>query len=156
MKPITAIPGMVKKYYLVFLFAIAALTLDQVTKNVVLAKMQPHESIPVIQSIFHLTYAQNTGTAFSFIQDVNLILILISSCIILGILYTLPKVPAKEKFTHIALGLLLGGAMGNLLDRIFLGFVVDFLDFRIWPIFNAADSAISISLVMLVILYWNK
>ena len=141
---------------LVWLSLILVIIIDQITKNLVLTRMQPNESIPVFKSIFHLTYVQNTGIAFGLFQDANLFFAILSLAIIIAIVLYLPHVGRKEGSMQICLGMVLGGALGNLIDRIFLGFVVDFLDFRVWPVFNVADSAISISILCLAILLWKK
>ncbi len=135
---------------------IIIIILDQITKYLVLAKISVGESIPIIQGIFHLTSVQNTGIAFGLFKNANM-LFTISAILIVGlVLYYLAQVKANEKMLQICLGMLLGGAIGNLIDRISLGFVVDFLDFRIWPVFNVADSAITLSIIGLFFLLWKK
>ena len=132
------------------------LILDRATKMLVLATMQPGQSIPVIANVFHLTFLRNTGIAFSFFQDANAAFIAISSAIIVMIGFFLSQVKKEERLLNICLGALLGGALGNLIDRVLYGSVIDFLDFRVWPVFNAADSAITISAICLVVLLWKK
>ena len=139
-----------------WLACIVVLIADQITKNLILVKMTAQESIPVVQGIFHLTYVQNTGIAFSLFQNTNTLFIVISFAIIGVLLAFLSHLKENQRLEQVCLGLVLGGALGNLIDRVFLGFVVDFLDFRIWPVFNAADSAITIGVLGLLILLWNK
>ena len=135
--------------------AIAIIFLDQITKRMVVDYLKLHQSIPLINNILHLTYIQNTGAGFGILQGWNTILIFISLIIIGVILFHFDKI-VKEKQIHIPIALILGGAIGNLIDRIFIGFVIDFIDFRIWPAFNIADSAISIGAVWLIIYFWDK
>ena len=143
-----------KKNVFVFSVALVIVVLDQLTKFLVRQNIKLNESIPVVKNIFYLSYVTNTGSAFSLFQGINIVFIFISFGVIFGILYSLKKI--KEKNKQFALGLLLGGAVGNLIDRLLFGHVTDFLDFRIWPVFNVADSAITVSIVMLVILLWKE
>ena len=126
--------------------------IDQISKNIVVSSLKPHQSIPIIQNIFHLTYVQNTGAAFSMLRGKTYFFILVSSLIIIAIIYFAHKIPKEKRLLRMMLGFVLGGATGNLIDRVRLGFVVDFFDFRIWPVFNIADSAVVIG--MIVIAYY--
>ncbi|HLC50359.1 MAG TPA: signal peptidase II [Candidatus Nanoarchaeia archaeon] len=145
-----------KKNIFVFSAAVIIAVLDQLTKYIIRKNFDINESLPVIKNIFHISYVTNTGTAFSLFQGVNFVFVIISFAVIFGILYSLKKIKENEKPMQFAVGLLLGGAAGNLIDRLLFGHVTDFLDFRIWPVFNVADSAISVSVVLLVILLWKK
>ncbi|QAT43151.1 signal peptidase II [Aminipila luticellarii] len=124
-------------YYIVI---IAAVMLDQLVKYAVRSNMDLYETIPVIDGIFHITYIQNTGAAFSMFSGHTGVLALITAIITIGILVYLHKL---KKTTHwlmlMSLSLIVAGGVGNIADRIFLKYVVDFLDLRIWPIFNLAD-----------------
>jgi len=117
--------------------------------------MTLHQSIPLINNFLHLTYIQNTGAGFGILKGSNTILIFISLIIIGAILYYFNKI-TKEKSINLPIALILGGAIGNLIDRIFLGHVIDFMDLRIWPAFNVADSAITIGAIWLIIYFWKK
>lgn len=147
---------MSKKSILIFVTALIILLLDQLTKLFIRQNFQLNQSIPIIKNIFHLTYITNTGSAFGLFKNLNLFFIIFSICVIVAIFYFIRKVKEKEKFMQAALGLLLGGTIGNLIDRIVYGNVTDFIDFRIWPVFNVADSAVTISVVLLIILLWKK
>jgi signal peptidase II len=151
-----AILSFFKSHWPALLVAFGVLILDQITKNLVLKNMHAGQSIPLIQGVFHLTYVQNTGIAFGLFQNANLLFLGISLLIMLGVSYALLHTATEERTLHVLLGTVLGGAMGNIVDRIFLGYVVDFLDFRIWPVFNVADSAISIAIIGLIIVLWKK
>jgi len=89
------------------------------------------------------------------LKGMNLLLIWVSIIVIGAILYNYNKIP-KDKVPQTAFALIIGGAIGNLIDRIVIGKVKDFIDFRVWPAFNIADSAISIGAVLLIIYYWKK
>lgn len=134
--------------------------LDQVTKFLVLQHVQQPISIT---PFFSLVFMQNTGSAFSFLawgSGWQLWLFgLIAISVSVGLLIWLPKIPTYKVWQPIALALILGGALGNVIDRIIHGFVIDFLLFHIntwaWPAFNIADSAIVVGVIMLLV-YKNK
>jgi len=146
-----------KKYLFVFSTALLAALLDQLTKFFVRINFQLNESLPIINKLFNLTYVTNTGSAFGLFKNLNWFFMLFSIAVIIAIFYYLrKKIDEKEKSLQLAVGLLLGGTIGNMIDRILYGAVIDFLDFRIWPVFNFADSAITISVILLIILLWKK
>ena len=146
-----------KKYLIALSTAFFVVLLDQLTKFLIRNNLKLGDSIPIIKNIFHFTYVTNTGSAFGLFKGFNLFFVLFSIAVIIAIFYYLRrKIDEEEKFLQLAIGLLLGGTIGNMLDRLSLGFVVDFLDFRVWPVFNAADSAVTASVVILIILLWKK
>ncbi len=145
-----------KKNIFVFSIVLLIMLFDQLTKFLIKKNFQLNESIPIIKNIIHLTYITNTGSAFGLFKGLNIFFILISLIVIIAILYYLNKIKNNEKSLQFAVGLLLGGTIGNLIDRIFYGAVIDFIDLRIWPVFNAADSAVTISIILLIILLWKK
>lgn len=146
-----------KKNIRILSTALVIVLLDQITKLLIRKNFQLNESIPIINNIFHLTYVTNTGSAFGLFKNLNWFFMLFSIVVILAIFYYLrKKIDEKEKFLQLAVGLLLGGTIGNMIDRILYGAVIDFIDFRIWPVFNIADSAITVSIVMLIVLLWKK
>jgi signal peptidase II len=114
------------------------------------------ESIPVIKSIFHITYVENTGIAFGLFPQGHFLFIVISFIIIAVIIFFERKKIIKSLREKICLGLILGGALGNLIDRLRFGFVIDFLDFRIWPVFNLADSGVCIGGILMVFFILRK
>lgn len=136
-----------------FIFAIAAITLliDQLSKLSIQRVMSLNQSAPIIPGVFHITYTKNTGTAFGLFTDQTILFVCIALAIIVLIIVYSRRVPRGRQGLRISLALILGGALGNLIDRIRVGAVIDFLDFRIWPVFNIADSAISIGAVLLFI-----
>jgi signal peptidase II len=138
--------------------SLLALILDQVSKLVIVSSMQLYQSIP-ITSFFKLTYVRNTGAAFSFLSDAGgwqrwffaVLAILIS--IIIAVWLT--RLKKQETLLAVALSLILGGAMGNLIDRLAYGYVIDFLDVYYqtwhWPAFNVADSAITLGVMLMLL-----
>lgn len=143
------------------LFGITGLIIffDQITKAIILKTMELHQSIPVVPGFFSITHIHNPGGAFGFLANQNqgvrdLIFLVVSSFAIILIFYFYKNTPKTHSFLAIGLALIFGGAISNLIDRIRLGKVVDFLDFYIkdlhWPAFNVADSAISIGMVIFV------
>ncbi|MBI2541725.1 signal peptidase II [Candidatus Woesearchaeota archaeon] len=145
-----------RKNAAILLTAMIVALLDQLTKFLVRQNLQLNESAPIIKNIFHLTYVTNTGSAFGLFKGLNIFFILFSIIVIIAIFYCLKKIVKNEKILQLSVGLLLGGTIGNLLDRIFHGAVIDFIDFRVWPVFNIADSAVTISAMLLIILLWKK
>ncbi|MFA5142800.1 MAG: signal peptidase II [Candidatus Omnitrophota bacterium] len=131
------------------LAALVVFALDRLVKIVVMNNMTCGQSIEVLPKIFHITLIFNTGTAFGLFQRANLLLVFLSIAAITVILIYIAAHKYLRPGLAIALGLLLGGALGNLFDRIKFGNVIDFLDFRIWPVFNIADSALTIGMIIL-------
>ena len=151
----------------VLLISILIFIFDQFTKYWAGLSLGSRSTTVVIKNIFHLTLIHNRGAAFGFFQGGAILFILTSVvCIVLiflavrnnDLFYKFFGVQIKNRGTRWALGLILGGACGNLLDRLRFSYVVDFLDFRIWPVFNIADSAITIGgiIIFLNILKTSK
>jgi len=103
-----------------------------------------------------LTYIHNTGAGFGILKDRTFILILISIVVIGYILYFIKDIKNNERTLQVLVAFILGGTLGNLLDRLMYGSVIDFLDFRIWPIFNFADSFLTIGVISLIFYFWKK
>ena len=133
---------------------LSVLISDQLAKLIILKNFHPGESLPVIKNIFHISPVYNKGIAFGlFAERASSIFVWISYICIIIIVFILAfykKFFYKAKSTQIFLSLILAGAVSNLIDRLRFGFVVDFLDFRIWPVFNIADIAITIGTALLV------
>lgn len=143
----------------IILISILILLLDIITKQLVITNLLEHQSITIINNFFSITYAKNTGVAFSFLEGYLPLVILITSTIIISILIYINK-NNPNKYESICYGFIIGGALGNLLDRIIYGYVIDFLDFTIfnynYPIFNIADTFIVIGILILIILSFKE
>jgi signal peptidase II len=136
--------------------SLLAIVFDQVSKLAVDNAMQLYESIPVLP-FFNLTYVHNTGAAFSFLSEAGgwqrwfFALLALTISLVLGV--WLARLQKHETFLAIALSLVLGGAIGNLIDRLAYGYVIDFLDVYYkawhWPAFNIADSAITLGVALM-------
>lgn len=134
---------------MVFIIIAAILFLDQLSKLIVTKNLLLHQSVPVINGVFYLTRVHNRGAAFGILKN-QLLFLIITSLVAIGLIcYNLKAGHDKRAVSNLALGLILAGAAGNLIDRILFGYVIDFLDFRIWPVFNIADSSITIGACIL-------
>ncbi len=137
------------------IYSIAAITImiDQVIKLLIRTKMELNSSIPIIPNIFNLTYVENKGAAFSILQNTQILLIIIGLVFLYIIDYYIKKEKKFSKLSIVSLGLIIGGIIGNLVDRILLHAVVDYLDFTLinFPIFNIADSCITIGVILFII-----
>jgi len=132
------------------LLGLAVFVADQLLKRLVEEAMVLNESRPVIQDILHLTYIENSGGAFGVLAG-NQLLLMAGSVVALGVVAWMLLVQPPSRTMAAGGGLVIGGAAGNLLDRLSSGGVTDYLDFRVWPIFNLADVAIVIGVGFLVL-----
>ena len=150
------------KTKLKFLLVLASIivVLDQITKMMVISKFYLHESIDIITGVFNFTYIRNTGAAFGFLAHapsfIRIPFFVIIPIVALIMIYQLfKKLPADSRWLSSSLGLIVGGAIGNVIDRVRFGYVIDFLDFH-WkgmyhyPAFNIADSAICVGVAILM------
>ncbi len=161
----TTTGGIVRnKKYLLFLTVIP-LIIDIITKNLIKTNLELYDVVPIIDGFFNIVYVLNPGAAFSFLHDMNesyrqLFFVSITIIAIIVVLYVFAH--EKSKVNVAGFALILSGAVGNLLDRIFIGKVVDFLDFYYktyhFPAFNVADSCITIgvSLIIIDLLFFSK
>lgn len=136
-----------------YLYALAVIALDQLTKYIVVKNMELGETIPLIENVFQLTSHRNMGAAFGILQNQRLLFILITVVVVVGIVISLYRVGRSQPRISLGLSLVLGGAIGNFIDRATTGQVVDFLDFVLihFPIFNIADAAITIGVAILLL-----
>jgi signal peptidase II len=146
------------KNRLFWIAAFVAFFLDQLTKYWVVQTFILGQTLPVLQGIFHLTYVTNTGAAFSLLSGKVEWLRWLSLGVSLVLMALALFSPVLNRWDQLGYGLILGGAMGNGIDRFVLGYVVDFLDFRLinFAVFNVADSFISIGIVCLLIASLQK
>jgi len=148
------------KYRPALIIGGTVLVLDQITKALVNNLMQLYQSVEIVPNFAHLTYLKNTGAAFGFLAGARsplriLFFVLVSSVAIGCVLYLLKNLRSGRMAPVVSLSLILGGAIGNLIDRLRMGEVIDFIDLHWhhlhWPAFNVADSAITIGVILLFI-----
>ncbi len=140
-----------------FALAFFVIAGDQLSKNWIVRQFEPGDSWPLITGIFHLTYVRNPGAAFGVLAFRSSFFIIISLLMIFLIIYGERFFPKNNFSLRLAMSLLLGGAIGNLIDRMRYGYVIDFFDFFIWPVFNVADIALVVGVFSLVYgLYKNR
>jgi len=144
-----------QKTFLICAISIFSIVLlDRITKLFFISIFSVGESIPVIHNILHFTLVHNTGIAFGLFKNQGILFVIVSMLAILFFAWFLYSRRQEEDFSKLsifAFSLIIGGALGNLIDRLQFGFVIDFIDFRIWPVFNIADSAITIGALILVV-----
>ncbi len=143
--------------------AVTILLLDQVTKNIILTSFGLHDSLPVLPGFFNLTYVRNTGAAFGILagqESWRHLFFQMISVLALGAIVYLFWTSKRDKLALWGSALVLGGAAGNLVDRVRFGYVVDFLDFFIgsyhWPAFNIADSSITVGAFILAMKFLRE
>ena len=130
------------------LIAVVVIAADQLTKLWITSNLAMGESIPQ-EAPIRLTYVVNTGAAFGLLPQYSIYLVLIAFLVIGMILLYQRYLPAGSLLVNTALGLQMGGAVGNLIDRLHYGYVVDFVDVRVWPVFNFADASITAGVCLL-------
>ena len=150
--------GMRGKWGLTMVPALVVVVLDQLTKAMIVARMELHQSISIVDGFFALTYVRNTGAAFGIFAGSGTafrvpLLLAVALLALFVLLWFVRTVPADRWPVIVACGGVLGGAIGNMIDRAAYGEVIDFLDAYIgtyhWPAFNVADMAISVGVVVL-------
>jgi signal peptidase II len=162
---------MMQKYRILWIAA-AVFVLDQISKWIVQSNMELYASLQVLGNFFRITFVENPGMAFGLQLGNNLFFTVFAVLASIAIVYYLLQLPQGQKLARLALSLILGGAMGNLLDRLLRGKVVDFLDFEFfdihlptfkflffqfpgyelerWPVFNVADMAVTVGMFLLL------
>jgi signal peptidase II len=146
-----------KKTALLLIIAVIIVALDQFTKWLVVSNLEPGETwVPWVwlTPYARIVHWWNTGVAFGMLQGMNLVFIILACVVSIGIIFYFTQVPAEDKWLRAALTLELGGAVGNLVDRIRYGHVVDFVSVGDFPVFNVADSCITIGVFVLLIGVW--
>lgn len=121
------------------------------TKKLVSTRLAPGESLPVIEGFFDVTHVRNTGAAFGLMPGYRPMFIAVALGVLVGVALYLLVAKPQSGLVHVALGLVCGGSVGNLVDRVVTGRVTDFLDFKVFPVFNVADSAIVLGVSVLVV-----
>jgi len=139
-------------YYMISLILIG---IDQLTKWIIVRTMELGESITVIENFFYITSHRNTGAAWGILEGQMLFFYIVTIIVVIGVIYYMEKYARNDKLLAVALSFVLGGAIGNFIDRLFRQEVVDFADFYIFnynfPIFNVADSALTIGVILVII-----
>ncbi len=140
------------KYYIL---ALIVLILDQVTKWIVVTQMELRQQIPIIENLLYFTSHRNKGAAFGILQGQMWLFFIVTVVVVVFVVYYMRKYAKESKLLGISLGLVLGGAVGNFIDRVFRGEVVDFIDVYIFTydfaIFNVADMALVIGVGILML-----
>lgn len=146
----------VKRYLLSGIIALVVIITDQITKSIIKADIPLYKSIPVVDGFLNITHIKNTGGAFGILSGMNsLFFIIASSIALLIVILYLIRLPENNLWLITSLSLISGGAIGNMIDRVRSGEVIDFIDLFYdrfhWPAFNIADSSITIGVFILFI-----
>ena len=151
---------MKRKYWVLLIFCFGILVLDQWTKSLIIKKLLLYQKVEVIQGFFNILHVRNTGGAFGIFGGdkggVGSILFVVVSLVAIGVIaFLFVRIKEDEKTLALSFSLILSGAIGNLIDRLRYGEVIDFLDFYLssthWPTFNVADSAICIGIGLMAL-----
>ncbi len=140
--------------FLALFTVVTIIILDRVTKIFFTGLLELGESFPIVRNVFHMTLVHNTGIAFGLFKNQGIVFIIIPVIAIFLLVFNIFYYRNNKELsrTYIAgFSLILGGAIGNLIDRIAVGCVIDFIDFRVWPVFNIADSAITIGACIIAV-----
>ncbi len=145
-----------KKYIIGLITFLVLLCLDQWTKWLAITILKPKGEYPLLKNIFVLQYLENRGAAFGMLQNQRLFLVILTSIILIGVVLVFMKLPNNKKFNYLRVLciFLAAGAVGNMIDRVFRGYVVDFLYFKLidFPIFNVADCYVVVSAIIAALL----
>lgn len=161
---IPRVPGRIANWPVYLALVLILAVIDQLSKVAAVAALAPPpagagKSITIWPKVIYLRYAENTGAAFSFMSGRTGLLSIISILAAIGMFWWWYRIPAEEKWGRTALAMIIAGAIGNLIDRVRLGYVVDFFDTYIfgydYPVFNIADSLICIGVGILLIRTWK-
>jgi len=143
-----------RAYLMLFFIAVVVIALDQWSKGLVRQNIglgQAIYPIPFLEPFFRFTYWQNTGAAFGLLQNTNIFLLIVSIIMSVVIIYSYHKAIDEPVIYRISLGLMLGGAIGNAIDRVTLGFVTDFIAVGRFPVFNIADSSVTVGVGLMLL-----
>lgn len=142
------------KDYILFSAIIGGgIIIDQITKILASEFLKPIYTLPVIEDIFHFTYRENTGMAFGMLKEHRWIFMLVSTILIIGLGFYLYGMKSQNRLYDVSISMILSGGIGNMIDRIFLGYVVDFIDCRFidFAVFNVADSFVCVGSGLLML-----
>lgn len=141
---------------LFYLLALLIFIIDQSLKQLVHSAMSFGQSIPILDGLIRLTYVRNTGAAFSLFLGFSPYLAIIGIAAVLAIVYFHFRIPKKDYYMHIALACVLGGSLGNVFDRITRSYVIDYIDLRVWPVFNFADIMINLGMLLIIVRLFHE
>lgn len=141
--------------YVYYIIAAIIIIVDQITKWVVVKNMELYEQITIVKDFFYFTSHRNKGAAWGILEGKMIFFYIVTTIVVIGVIYYMQKYARNDKLLAISLSFVLGGAIGNFIDRLFRGEVVDFLDFIIFgydfPIFNVADSSLVVGVTLILI-----
>ena len=140
--------------YLLYAGIVAlGIALDQLTKHLAVKLLAPIDTFPIIRDVLHLTYKENPGAAFGMLQDNRWVFLSISTVALIAMAFYLFSGLSEGILSGIALSMLISGGIGNMIDRLAIGYVVDFIDFRLinFAIFNGADSFVCVGAGLLIL-----
>ena len=142
-----------RDYIIYTAIIIGGIIIDQITKALASAYLKPIYTLPIIEDIFHFTYRENTGMAFGMLKEHRWVFMLVSTILIIGMGIYLYGMKSENRLYDVSLSLILSGGVGNMIDRIFLGYVVDFIDCRFinFAVFNGADSFVCVGAGLLML-----
>ena len=140
---------------LFFLLSAALVAADQITKALAVAYLKPVTTVPIIRDVLHLTYRENTGAAFSILSGFRWGFVILAVIVCAAVIYINASRKIDSKLFYASSILVVAGAIGNVIDRIATGAVVDFIDFRLidFPVFNFADICLTVGVAMLFIYF---
>lgn len=138
------------------LLALVIWVLDRLSKVWVVRSLPLGASRPLLGHWLRLTHVRNTGAAFGLFHGHALLLAIFSLGLFVGLFLWREHLRLLGPWGHFALALLVGGALGNLFDRLVYGYVIDFIDVRVWPVFNVADSALVVGTLLLLVILWRQ
>ena len=131
----------------------AVIGLDQLTKWLTVVNLEEYESFPVWQDVFHFTYVKNTGMAFGMLKDHRWVFMVFSTIAIIALIIYLFRFRPESRWMQISMAMIIGGGIGNMIDRILLGYVIDFIDVTLinFAVFNIADSFVCVGAGIMIV-----
>jgi len=139
-----------------YLFVYIIVIIDQALKILIHRFMALGQTIPLIKSLLNLTYVRNTGAAFSLFVGFSPYLVVVGLVVVAAVIFFHHRFSAKKQIVHVALAFILAGSIGNLLDRFFRGYVIDYIDIGGWPVFNFADIMINVGVILFLLFVFEE
>lgn len=143
---------------LLYAIMLGVICFDQLTKWLAVTLLKGNASFPIWQDVLHFTYVENRGMAFGMLKDHRWVFMLFSTVAIVALLIYLNRYRPKNMWAQVSLSMIVGGGIGNMIDRIFLGYVIDFIDFTLidFAVFNVADSFVCVGAgILIAYLVWD-